>query len=149
MRSIPGWGRSPGEGNGNPLQYSCLENPMDRGAWWATAHGVTKSNMTKWLRNKHPPFSPINWGTQCLISIIHMDTFDHTTIFVCSYVKVTVVGISRCMKWTCHQETWFGWIFPRGKIISRCLDSGAPLQCSAFHLSELALERKGLVECKS
>ena len=36
---IPGSGRSPGEGNGNPLQYSCLENPMDRGAWWATAHG--------------------------------------------------------------------------------------------------------------
>ena len=33
----------PGEGNGNPLQYSCLENPMDRGAWWATVHGVTKS----------------------------------------------------------------------------------------------------------
>ena len=32
---IPGWGRIPGEGNGNPLQYSCLENPMDRGAWWA------------------------------------------------------------------------------------------------------------------
>ena len=36
-------GRSPGEGNGNPPQYSCLESPMDRGAWWATAHGVTKS----------------------------------------------------------------------------------------------------------
>ena len=41
--SIPGSGRSPGEGNGNPLQYSCLENPMDRGAWWATVHGVAKS----------------------------------------------------------------------------------------------------------
>ena len=41
--SIPGWGRSPGEGNGNPLQYSCLENPMDGGAWEATVHGVTKS----------------------------------------------------------------------------------------------------------
>ena len=41
--SIPGWRRSPGEGNGNPLQYSCLENPMDKGAWWATIHGVTKS----------------------------------------------------------------------------------------------------------
>ena len=41
--SIPGSGRSPGEGNGNPCQYSCLENPMDRGAWWATVHGVTKS----------------------------------------------------------------------------------------------------------
>jgi len=41
--SIPGSGRSPGEGNGNPFQYSYLENPMDRGAWWATVHGVKKS----------------------------------------------------------------------------------------------------------
>ena len=41
--SIPGSGRPPGEGNGNPLQYSCLENPMDREAWWATVHGVAKS----------------------------------------------------------------------------------------------------------
>ena len=40
---IPGSGRSPREGNGNPLQYSCLENPMDGGAWWATVHGVAKS----------------------------------------------------------------------------------------------------------
>ena len=39
---IPGLGRSPGEGNGNPLQDSCLENPMDRGAWWATGHGVAR-----------------------------------------------------------------------------------------------------------
>ena len=43
MGSIPGSGRSPGEGRGNPLQYSCLENPMDRGAWWAIVHGVAKS----------------------------------------------------------------------------------------------------------
>ena len=41
--SIPGLGRSPGEEHGNPLQYSCLENPMDRGAWWATDHRVSKS----------------------------------------------------------------------------------------------------------
>ena len=41
--SIPGLGRSPGEGHGNPLRYSCLENPMSRGAWWATVHGVSKS----------------------------------------------------------------------------------------------------------
>ena len=40
---IPGLGRSPGEGNGNSLQYSCLGNPMDRGAWWATVHGIEKS----------------------------------------------------------------------------------------------------------
>ena len=41
--SIPGSGRSPGEGNGNPLQYSCLENPMEGGAWYATVHGFAKS----------------------------------------------------------------------------------------------------------
>ena len=41
--SIPGSGRSPGEGNGNPLQYPCLENPIDRGAWWAVVYGVPKS----------------------------------------------------------------------------------------------------------
>ena len=45
--SIPGSGRSPGEGNGNPLQYSCLENPMDGGAWRATVHGVTESDTTE------------------------------------------------------------------------------------------------------
>ena len=43
MGSIPEWGRSPGGGYGNPLQYSGLENPMDRGAWWATVHKTAKS----------------------------------------------------------------------------------------------------------
>ena len=43
LGSILGWGRSPEEGNGNPLQYSCLENPMDGGAWWATVREVAKS----------------------------------------------------------------------------------------------------------
>ena len=42
---IPGWVRSPGEGHSNPLQYSGLENPMDRGGWWATVHGVAKSRV--------------------------------------------------------------------------------------------------------
>ena len=45
VRSIPGLGTSPGEGNGNPLQYSGLENPMDRGAWRATVHGVVKARL--------------------------------------------------------------------------------------------------------
>ena len=48
MGLIPGLGRSPGGGQGNPLQYSCLENPMDRGTWWATVHSVKKS----WTRLK-------------------------------------------------------------------------------------------------
>ena len=47
--SFPGMGRSPGEGHGNPLKYSCLENPTDGGAWWATVHGVTESDTTEQL----------------------------------------------------------------------------------------------------
>ena len=54
---IPGWGRSPGIGNSNSLQYSCLENPMDRGAWWTTVHGVTRS----WIR--------LNWLSRHALSI--------------------------------------------------------------------------------
>ena len=45
LGSIPGLGRSTGEGNGNPLQYYCLENPMDRGAWWAAVYGVAQSQI--------------------------------------------------------------------------------------------------------
>ena len=57
LGSIPGLGRSPGEGNGNPLWYSCLENPMDGRAWWAAVHGVAKSqtrlsNFTFFLSHK-------------------------------------------------------------------------------------------------
>ena len=71
--SIPGSGRSPGERNGNPLQYSCLGNPMDWGGWWDTVHGVTKAlDTTEWLNNNnndhltgwgesldHPPCVPL------------------------------------------------------------------------------------------
>ena len=60
---IPGSGRSPGEGNGNPLQYSSLENPMDRGAWRATVYGVAKSQMQQsdkhfWVPKYHIYMSP-------------------------------------------------------------------------------------------
>ena len=51
--SSPASGRSPAGGNGNPLQYSCVENPMDRGTWWATVHGVTESDRTEATEHTH------------------------------------------------------------------------------------------------
>ena len=66
--SIPGSGRSPGEGNGNPLQCPCLENPMDRRAWWATVHGVAKINtftftMRRTGRNLHVEYGEMQRST--------------------------------------------------------------------------------------
>ena len=54
MGLIPGWGRSPGVGNGNPLQYYCLKNSMDRGARWATVLGVAESDTTERTYTQHP-----------------------------------------------------------------------------------------------
>ena len=66
--SIPGWGRSPGGRHGNPLQYSCPENSMDRGAWWATVHGVTKSRtqLSNYTFTSPPtPWAPASLASHC------------------------------------------------------------------------------------
>ena len=66
--SIPGSGRSPAEGNGNPLQYSCLENPMDGGAWWATVRGVAKSQ-TRLSHFTHFTLPKRKWKWKLLSSV--------------------------------------------------------------------------------
>ena len=73
--SIPGMGRSPGEGTGTPLQYSCLENSMDRGAWWSKVHGVSESDMTDRLIHFH-----IHWPFLLLISKVLLNL--SSTFFV-------------------------------------------------------------------
>ena len=60
--SMPGWGKSPGGGYGNPLQYPGLENPMDRGVWWATVHQVTNSQT---LLREHAHTHPGAGGSDC------------------------------------------------------------------------------------
>ena len=83
---LPGLGRSPGERNVNPLQYSCLENPMDRGAWWATVPGVTKSQAS--LSNFH--FSA-HWAFLALFSNIG-----------CLYMFGFISGHSVLFHWYLH-----------------------------------------------
>ena len=75
--SIPGLGRSTGEGNDNPLQYYCLENPMDRGAWWARVHGVAKS----WTRlsdfTYFTQFVVVNWIKNCQSNFLFPPSLSH------------------------------------------------------------------------
>ena len=87
---IPGSGRSPGEGNGKPLQYSCLENHMDQGAWWATPHGVTESRT--WLSaNTHT-------HTHTLRSLgIRSPRFGTPAINICPHLNI--LGIKMSLAW--------------------------------------------------
>ena len=82
--STPGSGSSPGEGNGNPLQYSCLENPMDRGVWQATVHGVTRVGHD--LVTKPPP--PLLTIYILLLYIFYSITYYHIFINIMYFIAI-------------------------------------------------------------
>ena len=99
---IPGWGRSPGGGNGNPLQSSCLENPMDRLTWWATVHWVTKNQkqLNKWAQT-HITFS----GFLIFVFIFFSLQFDHE-VFGCGFLGVYPPPF--LTSWICKFALWGG-----------------------------------------
>ena len=82
LGSIPGSGRSPEEGNSNPLQYSCLENPMDGGAWWAAVHGVTKSRTR-----------PSDFTFTLLIKTIQLNSVAHSCPTFCDPMNCSTPGL--------------------------------------------------------
>ena len=125
---IPGSGRSLGGGHSNPLQYSCLENPMDRGAWWATVHGVTKRQT--WRSDYHFHF--------------HMTNVDSTLKSITLLTKVCIVKSygffsSHVWMWKLdHKEGWVpkNWCFPP-VVLEKTLES--PLnskEINPFNLKE-------------
>ena len=116
LGSTPGSGRSPGEGNGNPLQYSCLENPVDRGAWWAAVCGVAQSRTwlkrlssssqyfclknsmdrgaswaTVWVTKRH------NWATNTHIS--QFSSLSHVQLFPTPWTAASQASLSITNSW--------------------------------------------------
>ena len=82
--SVPGSGSSPGEGNGNPLQYSCLENPVDRRAWWTTVHGVAKIQTR--LNNWHFP-NTCSWRYSQRMQWLWIANIDHSHPIFVSFLR--------------------------------------------------------------
>ena len=89
--SIPGWGRSPGGGHSNPFQYSCWDNPMDRGTWWAIVHGVTRSwsdAMTQLSTSRHWGLSTLSLPFSCsVLGYIFWDLIIYVKAFMVISIK--------------------------------------------------------------
>ena len=114
----PGVGKSPGEGKGNLLQCSCLENSVDRGAWWATVHGVAKSR-TRLSDLTHTP------ETQTMSAAAAKSLHSHPTLcdpMDCSLPGSSVHGFSR-------QECWSGVPLPSPKLCLKRLKSRCQQRC--------------------
>ena len=100
LGSIPGSRRSPGEGNGNPLQYSCLENPVDGGAWWATVHGVTESRT--WLSD----FTCTLWGWSGAIAASQHKVAEHPWVPWSPGPQESLSPESSGASWSALGESW-------------------------------------------
>ena len=97
---IPGLGRCPGEGNGNPFQYSCMENPMDRGAWWPTVHGMEKSwTWFEWLTHSLKIISVL--GHYSCIVRASTESFkeQHSHFLVTSMISILILARAKETKW--------------------------------------------------
>ena len=93
MGLIPGWGRSPEGGHGNPLQYCCLKNPVDRGAWWATVQGVAKSwTWLKWL-SMHPQLLEGGELPKSLFTVAYVFTVQESSPFPLSSSGTSQVAL--------------------------------------------------------
>ena len=92
--SIPGWERSPREGNGNPLQYSCLENPTDREPWWATVQGVGTSDTAEHITQSYLDMECM-WTSEKLNVYLNLEITG--CIFFCSFFIYLVVFVFYCL----------------------------------------------------
>ena len=107
MGSVPGLERSPGGGHGNPLQYSCLENPMDRGTWWATVHGVTTSHTRLKCFSTQIDFRAVKFGSGNRVSKqaqvgIRVNVFPSLRLVV---MGVKCGRLTPCIHMVCLRET--------------------------------------------
>ena len=96
MHSVCGWERSPGGGNGNPLQYSFLENPMDRGAWQATVNGVAELDMTERTHE-----------TQCTVVLFFKKLINCSLFLAALGLHCCTRTFSSCGAWTSHCGGFF------------------------------------------
>ena len=113
MGSTPGLGRSPGEGHGNPLQYSCLGNPMERGAWWAIVHEVAQSwTRLMWLSTHAQRWFPSLWYDLVIFSSLLVSGLTKCYRLI---LKISCLrpGVSHFSK-----DSWF---LPRNTVLGGCI----------------------------
>ena len=100
--SIPGWGRPPGEGNGNPPQYSCLDNPMDRGVWWAIVHAVIRESVTtEWLNN--------NWHIAGYLTNIYHEMIAKSLLSIHHLIKIQTFLKREKNVFSSDEKSWKNW----------------------------------------